>query len=126
MNEITTKNEAFYQIDNSWKGFKWIDADNKKDNIYIYQRMSKDQKYIIVLNFSNKDYLNFRMGIENYSILKEVLNTDKDIYFGSNRTNPKAIRAKTISQNGLKYSVELNIAALSGIIFEVKELTRRK
>ena len=126
LNEITTKNEAFYQIDNSWKGFKWIDADNKKDNIYIYQRMSKDQKYIIVLNFSNKDYLNFRMGIENYSILKEVLNTDKDIYFGSNRTNPKAIRAKTISQNGLKYSVELNIAALSGIIFEVKELTRRK
>lgn len=125
LNELTTTQEAFYKIDTSWDGFKWIDADNNTDNMFIYQRMCKDQKYIVVLNFSKNCYKSFRMGIEKYSFVKEILNTDQDIYSGSNVLNRKALRAKKVPHNGLPYSVEFDIAPFSGIIFEVKEIKRR-
>ena len=78
------------------------------------------------MNFSNKQYKNFRMGVENYSFVKEVLNSDSDNYFGSNITNENALFTNTIPYNHLNYSVEFDIAPLSGIIFKVNELKREK
>ncbi|MGN1344334.1 MAG: 1,4-alpha-glucan branching enzyme, partial [Traorella sp.] len=126
LNRLTCENEAFYQVDNSWDGFKWIDADNNKDNMFIYQRMCPSQKYIVVLNFSKNHYKNFRMGVEKYCYVKEVLNTDADIYSGHNIRNLKALRARKLPHNGLNYSVEFEIAPFSGIIFEVKEMKKCK
>ena len=126
LNQLTTTNEAFYKIDNSWDGFKWIDADNKIDNIFIYQRMSGENKYIIVLNFSNQLYKDFRMGIEENSIVKEVLNSDSNRFFGSNIVNKKALFTSKIPYNHLDYSVKFDIAPFSGIVFEVNELKREK
>lgn len=126
LNELITNHDAFYKIENSWDGFKWIDADNKSDNIFIYQRMNDNQKYIVVLNFSNKHYTNFRMGVEKYSYVLEVLNSDSDIYSGSNIINKKALCTEKKSCNNLNYSVEFDIAPFSGIIFEVKEVKREK
>lgn len=126
LNQLVTENEAFYQQDYSWDGFKWIDADNKADNIFIYRRMSKEQEYIIVLNFSSNHYVNFRMGVDRNATLKEVLNTDTDIYSGSNIRNTKALRTKKVPHNNLNYSCEFEIAPFSGIVFEVKEIKSRK
>lgn len=126
LNQLITTKEAFYKIDNSWDGFKWIDVDNKIDNIFIYQRMSGENKYIVVLNFSNKQYKDFRMGIEENSIVKEVLNSDSNIFFGSNIVNKKALFTKDIPYNQLKYSVEFDIAPFSGIVFEVNERKKEK
>ncbi len=126
LNQLITTKEAFYKVDNSWDGFKWIDADNKIDNIFIYQRMSGENKYIVVLNFSNKLYKDFRMGIEKNSIIKEVLNSDSDSFLGSNITNENALFTNKIPYNHLNYSVEFDIAPFSGIVFEVNELKREK
>lgn len=126
LNQFVNCNEAFYELDYTWEGFKWIDADNKADNMFIYQRMNKNQKYMIALNFSTNHYKNFRVGVEKNSTVKEVLNTDRDIYNGSNVINPKALRTKKVEQNGLPYSVEFDIAPFSGIVFEVKEIKSKK
>lgn len=126
LNQLTTTNEAFYKIDNSWDGFKWIDADNKIDNIFIYQRMSGENKYIIVLNFSNQLYKDFRMGIEENSIVKEVLNSDSNRFFGLNIVNKKALFTSKIPYNHLDYSVKFDIAPFSGIVFEVNERKKEK
>lgn len=126
LNGLVNKNAAFYELDYTWDGFRWIDADNKADNIFIYQRMNKEQKYIIVLNFSMNHYVNFRMGVEKNSTLREVLNTDKDIYSGSNICNKKVLRTRKVPHNNLNFSCEFEIAPFSGIIFEVKEVKSRK
>ena len=126
LNELVIKNEAFYKIDDSWDGFKWIEVDNNLDNVFIYQRMSENQKYIIALNFSKNHYKNFKMGLENYSFIKEVLNTDLNIYSGSNIINKKTLRAKKINHNEFKYSLDFEIAPFSGIVFEVNERKKEK
>ena len=126
LNQLVTTNKAFYKIDYSWDGFKWIDVDNKNNNIFIYQRMSENQKFIIVLNFSNKRYKEFKMGIEKNSIVKEVFNSDLDIYFGSNITNENALFTNEIPCNNLNFSVKFDIAPFSGIVFEVIEIKSTK
>ncbi len=126
LNKLVKDNKAFYMLDYSWDSFKWIDPDNKADNIFIYQRMYEDNKFIIALNFSTNHYKNFRVGVDVNSTIKEVLNTDWDIYNGTNVRNTKALRAKKVPHNNLNYSFEMEIAPFSGIIFEVKEIKRRK
>ena len=41
LNQLITTKEAFYKVDYSWDGFKWMDADNKVDNIFIYQERAR-------------------------------------------------------------------------------------
>ena len=88
--------------------------------------MSENQKFIIVLNFSNKRYKEFKMGIEENSIVKEVFNSDLDIYFGSNITNENALFTNEIPCNNLNFSVKFDIAPFSGIVFEVIEIKSTK
>lgn len=126
LNQVVNSNPAFYALDYTWDGFKWVDADNKLDNIFTYTRTDGKTSYLIVLNFSSNHYRNFRIGVEKYATLKEVMNTDRDIYNGSNIVNPKSLRAKKVPHNNLNYSVEVEIAPFSGSIFEIKPIKTRK
>ena len=126
LNALVNNNEAFYANDYSWDSFKWVDADNNTDNMFTYIRKHNDNKYLVVLNMSTNHYKNFRIGIENRSTLKEVLNTDKDIYNGNNIVNEKILRTRKIAHNKLDHSVEIEIGPLSGIVFEIKEFKTKK
>lgn len=126
LNKLQKKYPALYQYDYSFNGFKWVDADNAKDNIFIYTRRADDQKLLVVLNMSPNHYKNFRIGIEKKGSVKEILNSDKDIYGGSNILNPRAIRTQAIGHNNLEYSVEIEIAPFASAVFEIRESKEKK
>ncbi len=121
LQKLVKKTPAMYELDYSYEGFKWIDADNKEQNVFVYTRRTKEQKFLIVLNMSPNHYQHFRIGLENKGSIKEVLNTDQDIYGGSNITNPKAIRTQNEPWNFLPYSVVIDLAPFGGAVFQIKE-----
>ncbi|MBR3423599.1 MAG: 1,4-alpha-glucan branching protein GlgB, partial [Clostridia bacterium] len=53
LNEVYLSEPALWEIDFSWDGFEWIDADGNKDNTAAYLRRSIDKDSVIaVFNFS--------------------------------------------------------------------------
>ena len=124
MKEITKlyKNEkALWERDYKYDGFKFIDANNKDQSLFVYARFAKDPKdhLIIVLNLTPNNYDNYRIGViaNNYYEYEEIMNTDKDIYGGTNAINPSKIKIERKPYHGQKYSMNIKIGPLSALIF---------
>ena len=119
LNKFYLKNRPLYEIENSWDGFHWINADDKDYNCYSYVRRSKDnRKLIVIINFSGNMLTNYRIGLDR-GTYKEVFNSNLYKYGGDNYQNPP-MKAEKISCNNMKYSITLNVPRLSMIILKKK------
>lgn len=115
------KNEkALYELDYDPRGFKFIDADNKDQSMYLYTRYSSDpdDHLVIVMNCTPNTYHNYKIGVPGDYYYKEIINSDKDIYGGSNVINEGKIKVVEENQNYLPHSIYINIPPLGIAIFK--------
>lgn len=109
INEISLHNDKE-------NGFKFIEADNKDQSIFVFARINEEEHVIVIINCLPVTYNNYKVGVlsNNY---KEILNSDKDLYGGQNITNDLLFVAEGYYQNQNHY-VELNLPALSIVILK--------
>ena len=123
LNHIYLKEKSLWEQDfNIWDGFQWIDANNRKQNIYIYERKGKDilDRTIIILNFSKNSFDKFRLGVSLKGSYKEILNSNDAKWGGTgDSVNTKRIKSEDIKFHDKEYSIEVKIPSLSGIIFKL-------
>ncbi len=119
LSHVYKAHSALYRYDHSYKGFRWIDADNMKDSIYSYYREDERSIMVVVLNMSNESYETYDIGVPIDGVYTEIINTEKDIYHGCNMCNYTPIQAQKASIHNLSYKLTTRIAPLSGILFEV-------
>ncbi len=115
--EITTlyKNEkALWECDYDRRGFEFIDADNASQSLYIFARFPKeqDEHLVVVMNCTPNTYDNYRIGVPGLGEYVEIINSDRDIYGGSNRVNPLPLKVEDYPQNNQKQSVMMTIPPL--------------
>ncbi len=106
-----------YETDLKESGFKFIDADNNEQSIYIYSRILNDEHIIVVLNCSNKNYYNYELGVFNNGTYKEIINSDNIMYGGSNIINRLCV-SKFNRIHNENNSITINIAKYSACIFK--------
>jgi len=88
LNKLYLKHSELYEVDNSWDGFKWVEANDKNANVYIYKRFNKKGKELLVfLNFSGRNIDNYYVNTGNKSKYKEIFNSDDMIFGGSGIKN---------------------------------------
>ena len=81
LNKAYTKYKVFYRDEQSWNGFDWVKADDSSANVYIYKRMSLDDKPMyVILNFAFKDWNYYKVDVENGTY--EVVLCSEDVEFG--------------------------------------------
>lgn len=119
LGEVYTNHPALYKNDYNEMGFKWIDADNNKDCVFAYLRMDFSEKIAVVLNMSNNTYEDFRIGLDSPGYIREILNSEKDIYAGCNIINEEDIEIEDIPYNNMPYSAKITLAPLGSCIFEI-------
>jgi 1,4-alpha-glucan branching enzyme len=88
LNNLYLKYPSLWQVDDSWSGFQWIDADNKAQSILSYRRISENGKeLIVVLNFTPVAYEDHCLRVPAEGTYEEILNSDDEKYGGSGVTN---------------------------------------
>lgn len=90
--------KPFWQLDHTHEGFEWIDADNREQSIFSFIRKGKkeDDMLVIICNFTEHVYENYRVGVPSFNSYAEILNSDGTQYGGSGQINEK--RIKTIHE----------------------------
>jgi 1,4-alpha-glucan branching enzyme len=103
-----------WQADYSTNGFYWIQADNADQSLYVFARVANDPKdqLVIVMNCTPNTYDNYRIGVPEADEYEEVINSDKDIYGGSNRINPFNLKVENYGQDNQAHSVLMTIPPL--------------
>jgi 1,4-alpha-glucan branching enzyme len=91
--QLYNRSRALWEIDHTYEGFEWIDADNKDQSIFSFIRKGKKEDIlIIVCNFTEIVYENYKVGVPSYSFYTEVFNSDDIRYGGSGQVNNKKIK----------------------------------
>ena len=111
--------KAFNSYDYDPLSFKWIDADNHSQSIYVYTRYDEDFCFIIVLNMKPISYSDYKIGVPFEGTYTELINSEKDIYNGCNMCNFKPIKSRKIKSHGLPNSISIDLAPYAGIIFSI-------
>ena len=105
----------------TWEGFDWIDANNRLQNIFIYERIGKDKndRNIVILNFSKNEFEEFRIGANVEGKYKEILNTNLSKYGGFDTAiNDNVLKTENKEMHGRKQSLVVKIPALSGVVLK--------
>ena len=112
--------KAFGCYDYDPLSFKWIDADNYKQSVYVYARYDEDHCFVVILNMKPISYTNYRIGVPLEGTYSELINSEKDIYSGCNMCNFKPIKSRKIKAHGLPNSITIDLAPYAGIVFSTK------
>lgn len=128
LTKLYRDSKCLYELDFDPKGFKYIDADNCDQSLYIYARFAKnkDNHYLIVMNCTPNTYSNYKIGVPGDYNYKEVLNSDKDIYYGANNINPKTLKSVKEKWKNEDYTISLTIPPLGFTILKAQKKRKIK
>lgn len=113
------KYPCLYTIDNSWKGFEWMNADDKDRSTYTFVRRTKDGRnnLLFVLNMTPMTWENYQISVPAKKKYKLVLNSDEERFGGNGHRIPEVVEAKAKPLCGRKYSISIDLAPYTAAVF---------
>ncbi|MGX2039925.1 1,4-alpha-glucan branching protein GlgB [Methylocaldum sp. MU1018] len=115
LNRLYRENPALHMFDFDHKGFEWIDCHDAPQSILSYLRRSSDEFAIMVFNFTPVPRPNYRIGVPEPGVYREIFNSDSRHYSGSNVGND-TVAAEAKEWMGRPYSISLTLPPLAGIV----------
>ena len=129
LNGFYLENKELWEIDNSWDGYEWINANDGDANVISYKRKAVDNsELIVVINFSPIKRERYHIDVGESGEYEEVFSSDKESFGGNNFLNEKSIKtSKYTNKDGKEQNyLNINLPALSGVIIrKVKGGVRR-
>ena len=112
LNQLYLTEPALYKFDYNAASFRWIDANNSGRNIFAFQRNDLEGHLIYcVFNFSGSRQ-NYTLNVNVNGEFEELLNSDRDIYSGSNCLNEHCYASN--------YKLNISLAPLSATMLRKK------
>ena len=122
LNSVYKNSPALYDNDAMPEGFEWIEADDRHNSIFIFLRKSSQQnKHILtVTNMTPVLREHYRIGVVIPGEYREVLNTDSEIYGGSNQGNAGLVVSEAHHWHGRDHSIVVKVPPLATVMFEIE------
>ena len=120
LNYLYRSEPALYEVDFSYEGFEWIDFRDTDHSVISFIRKAKDPKdfLVIVCNLTPVPRIGYRLGVPERCFYKELLNSNSQIYWGSNLGNAGSTHSEEIPWQGRPYSMNIVLPPLSVLIFK--------
>jgi 1,4-alpha-glucan branching enzyme len=124
LNRVYRNEPALYQVDFDYTGFEWIDFLDSDNSIIAFMRKASDSKDLLVFvcNFTPVYREDYRVGVPFHCEYIELLNSDAEMYWGSNKGNYGGLWSDEIAWHNQPYSLKLIIPPLSTMIFKPQGL----
>ena len=117
---IYQKHSSLYELDNTWDGFKWINAMDTEKSIYSFVRMNSagTKSLLFILNMTPIERKDYRVGVPKKKKYKLLLSSDDTRFGGKGSTHPKEVTAEKIPWDDQEYSIPYELPAYGAAIFE--------
>jgi len=109
--KIYRENRCLYELDDSWEGFEWINANDNYRSTYSFIRKSKDGKnnLIFILNMTPMNIPDYHVGVPKKGKYKLVLNSDETRFAGQGHELPGEIKSKEMKCDNKPYAVKFDL-----------------
>ncbi len=118
--DLYQKYPCLYEIDNSWAGFEWMNADDGDRSIYSFIRKSESGKnsLLFILNMTPIERTDFRVGVASKNKHKLLLNSDEVCFGGNGSALEEIMLPEKISCNHKDYSIAFTLPAYTALVFQ--------
>ncbi len=115
LNQFYVDHKAFWEVDFDWNGFQWIDCDDTDNSVISFLRKAEDSDdYVLVIcNFTPEIHHDYRVGVPEKGIYREVFNSDAERFGGSGAGNEGDIVSEDVKWHKREQSIVLTIPPLS-------------
>lgn len=119
LNQIYEGNSALYYNDYNDMGFEWVNgADNERSVIsFIRRGKSAQDQILVVCNFTPVVREKYKVGVPCLTTYSEILNSDAIEFGGTGKVNVNPLKPRKGSCDGMPFSLELTLPALSVMMF---------
>ena len=120
LNYIYGAEPALHEIDFEYPGFQWIDCNDSENSVISFIRRARDPNDLLValLNFTPVPRDGYRIGVPAPGAYSELLNSDGDVYGGSNCGNGGVIFTEPIASHGHAQSLYLTLPPLGFLLLK--------
>jgi len=117
MNHLYKDVPALHEVDFDPAGFQWIDCNDAEQSIISFIRRDKNGGVVIIaLNLTPVPRHDYRLGVPESGHYKEIMNTDSEVYGGSNIGNAGGVDAKDKAWMDQPHSVSITLPPLSCVM----------
>ena len=98
-----------------------IQREIRESGVISFARFARDREDMIVFacNFTPVPRTGYRLGVPKLGLYREILNTDSEIFGGSNMGNAGAVMAEDIPHHGRPASLKLTLPPLAVVAFKL-------
>jgi 1,4-alpha-glucan branching enzyme len=117
LNALYRGQHALHQRDSLPSGFRWIIGNDAANSVFAFVRLGNEdgQMVLVVSNMTPVPRVGYGIGVPRPGYWREVLNTDADLYGGSNMGNSGGIDAVPAQMHGEAQALFLTLPPLSTI-----------
>ena len=118
LNHLYREYPALHEVDDSWDGFQWVTANDVDNSVAAFLRTDRRGNALLcVVNFTPVFHPIYRIGLPYAGVLRELMNTDRAEYGGSDQYNAFELNAVAGDFNGFPYWAEICVPPLSCVYF---------
>jgi 1,4-alpha-glucan branching enzyme len=123
LNRFYRDEPALHDFDFDSRGFQWISADDSNNSAICYLRHGQNpaDTALVICNFTPVVRENYRVGVPQGGVWREVLNSDASIYGGSGKGNFGAVEATPVYWHGQSHSLNLTLPPLAVLVLKTSE-----
>lgn len=119
--KLYRKYPCLYEIDNSWDGFEWLNADDAEQSTYSFFRKAENGKnnLLFVLNMTPITRENYKVGVPKKKKYKLLLNSDEERFGGAGNVIPGELMAVLEKEkvNYQKYNICFDLPGYTAAVF---------
>ncbi len=121
LNHMYAENKAFWELEQSWEGFNWINEGDNENSVVSYMRMGKNKEdaIVTVVNFTPIDRDVYTICVPYSGEYEVMLHSNSTEYGGNRRINKMRFKAREIPGQD-KYALTLPIDGNSAVVLRRK------
>ena len=108
-----------WELDFSWEGFEWIEAnDNQANTVAFLRKDAKGDALVIVCNFSPVDRTGYTVGVPVPGVYTVVFNSDDPDFGGKGGGDHEPVRSRYVESQGREQSITISLPPMSAVIYK--------
>ncbi len=117
-NNLYLQRPELWEIDFSWEGFQWLEADDAGANTVAFLRKDRKGDFLVVVcNFSPVHRTGYRVGVPVAGKYALLLNSDDTAFGGTGLGDKGQLSTENIPCHGQDQSMVIDLPPMAGVIY---------
>jgi len=119
LNRLYRANPAMYQVDFHYSGFEWVDFHDWDNSVIAFIRRAEDPAdwVLFCCNFTPVVRQGYEFGVPEEGFYEEILNTDAEMFGGSNVGNGGLVSSRPVPKHDRPFSIAVTLPPLAVVAF---------